>query len=834
MVRIVVTLFIVLFFLNSRGQNSKISMNISDKSVAEVFEILKQEYAAEIAYDYDILSKMVVNVKFSDLTLKQATKYICDKCGLDFKYSGDTFLIFLKDIKHNVSGFVFDKSTNEKLVFASLLVDKSYGTTSNNLGFYSFNYKPTDSVRVRISYTGYEPTDTVLKVDKNRSVNYFLKSRAEELKEINVVKHTKKLISIDPQNMNYEFAPAYSSSLPLINDSDLLNAITHIPGVFIPQDGTSGLSLRGNDSYENIIMLDGFRIFQLNHLLGNISTINAKYVKKINIYKSYYPANHGGKTGGMIQMTGKSGDKNRYSTDFTINMLNLNLLTEIPVNEKFSFVFAARRSYNDFASTYFTEKIVNKKAENDDETISTDFDESNKLKSLNFYDINSKLTYKIDKKQNIEFNLFTSHDNADKEYRFKDSYVENTISDYKMWDNNCFSLNWNYQHSNNHFISINSGYSNFESHLITEFKNVYHNNPGYDIQKNDETNRVENFYMNYESAIKSGIKYNVKFGATYKNNRLDINSENGETVEDDSESNELTAFVQNQFFLTKKLSLNYGLRATYYDLTNKIYPEHRLNIKYAVNDRVKVTASHGNYIQFLTGISNLQIYSKNNFNWALAGNNDNKPQKSVNNQIGIYYNNFPFTFGAEAFYNFTENKKYTFNTQNISNYSEEKSINQSNAYSTGIDFIFNYKSKYFETNLSYTISESMIKSGTEKEYIPSETDQNHKLTFINTFRFKKNNFSVKYTYASGKPDFYYDGNGNIDWDRLINFKRFDISYYREFQLKNNIKLSSGVSILNVFNSSNISDSYIISNNKNTTYKVESIKFTPTFFISIKF
>ncbi|HRC33410.1 MAG TPA: carboxypeptidase-like regulatory domain-containing protein, partial [Bacteroidia bacterium] len=79
--------------------------------------------------------------------------------------------------KFTISGYVNEKGSKESLPGASIyLPDLKSGTVTNNYGFYSITIPANDSLRIVISFIGYQPQIKILKLTQNISLNVELSS----------------------------------------------------------------------------------------------------------------------------------------------------------------------------------------------------------------------------------------------------------------------------------------------------------------------------------------------------------------------------------------------------------------------------------------------------------------------------------------------------------------------------------------------------------------------------------------------------------------------------------------------------------------------------------
>jgi hypothetical protein len=121
----------------------------------------------------------------------------------------------------------------------------------------------------------------------------------------------------------YRFAAAGTSysfltqdelqSMPRLADEPL-RAVTRLPGV--TNNGFSALGqIRGGETNETSIVLDGLRLaepFHLKNFLSPVSLLDSRLVNTIEVYAGGFPALYGGSLSGVIEATSVSPDRPRY------------------------------------------------------------------------------------------------------------------------------------------------------------------------------------------------------------------------------------------------------------------------------------------------------------------------------------------------------------------------------------------------------------------------------------------------------------------------------------------------------------------------------------------
>jgi iron complex outermembrane receptor protein len=153
-----------------------------------------------------------------------------------------------------VQGYVFDNSSNETLIGATLIASNGTGTVTDFNGFYQLSL-PEGKHELSISYVGYEALKKTITLYKKTELNLFLSSQI--LNEVELVSDIARsretpvaFSNISPKQLQEELA---GQDIPLILNST--------PGVYATQggggDGDARISIRGFNQRNVAVMIDG-------------------------------------------------------------------------------------------------------------------------------------------------------------------------------------------------------------------------------------------------------------------------------------------------------------------------------------------------------------------------------------------------------------------------------------------------------------------------------------------------------------------------------------------------------------------------------------------------
>lgn len=175
-------------------------------------------------------------------------------------------------------------------------------------------------------------------------------------------------------------------------EPDIMKAITFLPGVAAGKDGMSDIFVRGGDRGQNLVTLDGMKIYNSSHMFGLVSLFNTDIVKNVDIYKGIFPARYGGRLASVIDVTSRDGSDSTRTYHVSVGMLSSTAFAQGPiVPGKLTFAVAARAGYSDLFNIPARKRFYDLDFDN----AATYNDMNNYYTSQSFYDINARVRWKL-------------------------------------------------------------------------------------------------------------------------------------------------------------------------------------------------------------------------------------------------------------------------------------------------------------------------------------------------------------------------------------------------------------------------------------------------------
>ena len=95
--------------------------------------------------------------------------------------------------------------------------------------------------------------------------------------------------------------------MPGLAEADVLRAVEVLPGVVSTSDYSSAYNVRGGSADQNLILLDGFPVFNPFHLGGLFSVFNADMIARADLLSGGFPAEYGGRVSSVLSIDSDAG-----------------------------------------------------------------------------------------------------------------------------------------------------------------------------------------------------------------------------------------------------------------------------------------------------------------------------------------------------------------------------------------------------------------------------------------------------------------------------------------------------------------------------------------------
>ncbi len=787
----------------------------------------------------------------------------------------------LKPIKRNflLSGEIADSDNGERIPFATIMVEgTTKGVTSDQNGHFALEKVPADTAVIVISYLGYHTKKIELTPQKeNPSLFVEMKLQSVGITEVFVNgRKDDKALQQSTIEQKIKMSPIALKILPNIGEKDIMRGFQLMPGVSASNEGSAGMYVRGGTPDQNLILYDGFTVYNVDHLYGFYSAFNSNAIKDVQLHKGGFDSKFGGRLSSVTEITGKDGNSKKVSAGAEVSLLSTNAYVEIPKGDKFTSLFAFRRSYQG----YLYDKITSLSKASTGNSNSFVMGLGNSDNSSYFYDLNGKITYKASDKDVFSLSIFNGTDYLDNTPHFgmrggggappggsslSGGSISMSNTDYTRYGNVGASFKWTRKISetltSTSLISFSDYYSTRdERRSITVDLNgvstimksgILENNNLIDISLKNDWKYVYDDKNIFEYGA-FGTYYAIDY--TYQqNDTLTILNKNIKAAI-------VGGYVQDKMmFFDNLLTITPGLRFNLFSATGKIYPEPRLNASYLFSKRLTANFATGLYNQFANRVVREDVMTGNRDFWILSNGKDIPVSSSKHFNLGLNYDLSDYLFSAEGYYKLNQNvnefsMRYRSVPQPGTSVQSTEQFFTGNGYAIGMELLAQKKAGNFNGWICYTLGQVKNRFPLQSsKYFYANQDVTNEIKMVAIYKFGNFDFSASWIYATGRPytaplggytlnlidgtsSAYYSVSDKNSY-RLPDYHRMDVAAsYRFDMFGKKGKLNAiSLSVFNLYNRTNVSSKqYQLVDDVILESDISYLGITPNLSISVKF
>ena len=728
--------------------------------------------------------------------------------------------------RYTISGSVMDAVSHETLLGATLYEEGSgLGTATNEYGFYSLTL-PAGRVRLEVSYVGYAPMIKELTLSGDVTLNHLLEP-AVGIEQVVVYGDRRHSGALSAQMGAIEIPIAQIKSAPtLFGEQDVLKSLQLLPGVQAGSEGSAGVYVRGGGQDENLMLLDGVPIYNVNHMMGFFSAFNPDAIKSVTLFKGNFPARFSSRLSSVIDVRTKDGDMYAYHGNVSVGVVSSKINIEGPLwKGRTSFNVSLRRTYSDLITTPAL-ALLSK----------SELEDGVAYGGYYFYDLNAKITHKFSDRDRLFLSLYMGDDEVYVNVRESLSQSVDWREEARLkmnwrWGNMVASARWNHVTSPRLFMDASVTYTRYRNDLGV----------GSEINTEDTTGKeMMDIYLGANSGIEDitakvdwswmpSTEHNVRFGASYINHRFnpdvavarstfsaeELDEESGEVVDtlitfDEMIGNRLiraheaVVYVEDEVSIGDRFHANVGLNYSGFGVGGEFYHslQPRVSARMLLADNLSVKAGYAYMTQYVHLLSNNSISLPSDL-WVPVTERI-KPMSSSQVSAGIFYDVAGwFDLSVEGYYKTMNNLlEYKDGASLMATSSGwEDKVCMGKGWSYGVEFLLQRSVGRTTGWIGYTWAKAMRQFDREGQVInggrpfPAKYDRRHDVSITLSHRLTDNiDLSATWVYNSGNcatlamqwyqglpGEFYYNGmmsNAiNLEYIPSRNNYRYD-AYHR--------------------------------------------------------
>lgn len=705
--------------------------------------------------------------------------------------------------KITINGTVKDVENGETLIGVNIYDRQTQqGAITNNYGFYSYTTL-SGEVDLLFSYVGYQPFQVNFLLEKDTTMVIQLQP-SSQLEEVVVEAARTDQIQENTQMGSINVPLRQIRDLPaLFGEVDVFKVLQLLPGVQSGTEGGSGLYVRGGGPDQNLILLDGVPVYNATHLFGFFSVFNADAINNVELIKGGFPARYGGRLSSVIDINMKDGNMKKFQGEGSIGLISSKLTLEGPiVKDKTSFLLSGRRTYLDLIAG----PIIKKQSGGKEDV------------GYYFYDLNAKVNHIFNNNNRIYLSFYGGDDKGYSRYNDKGEFNQTTYTSKEEtglgWGNMITAARWNHVFNQRLFANFAATYTRYYFKLFTE----------YDESRTINGEQVDDFYSaEYRSgirdyAIKADFDYipnsnhYLRFGISNILHRFTpgvfVAQDKNQGIETfggkESDSQEFSAYVEDDMQIGKKMKLNVGLHYSGFLVKEEQYSflQPRIAARVLLDERTSLKASFVTMAQFIHLLTNAGLGLPTDL-W-VPSTPDIGPQKSWQASMG-YYKSLPgnLELSVEGYYkNMIGLLEYQDGASFLNleeNWEDKIEIGEGRSY--GAEFLLQKKSGKTTGWLGYTLSktERRFDQLNEGDWFPFRYDRRHDISLtVSHHLTEKIHLSGTWVYGSGNsisvPTHTYNSYSGAEGFN----NRAYVEYYESrnnFKMRDYHRLDVGISFI---------------------------------------
>lgn len=747
--------------LKAQELNGKLNLKLDNSTLEEFIKAIENITTYSFIYSENIKIEKRINIDVQSKTIDEILQTVFQNEPVTYKISGKHILL-QRDIpkaterRFTISGYVTDQVSSETLIGVNVLDKIRFkGTSTNPYGYYTITL-PEGDTELIFSYLGYASRQLSFKLSKDTLVNVMMVTD-NELEEVVILsdKIESGVNAIHTGAIDIPMAQIKNTPV-ILGESDVMKTIQSMPGVQSGVDGSAGLYVRGGSPDQNLILLDGIPIYNVDHLLGFFSVFTPEAIKKVTLFKSSFPARFGGRLSSVIDVRMNDGDMKKFHGSLSLGLLTSRFNLEGPiVKDKTSFNVSFRRTYLDLITRPF---------------LSDDIDVG-----YYFYDINAKLNHKFSDKDRLFFSFYHGNDYLMNENKDEWGEVGNITGSFDRtkarWGNLITSMRWNHIVNNKLFANTTLAFNQYQLSLDARSSYKYRDDEG-------------NYHTKYSSGIRDLSiqtdfdynplpKHHIKFGAEYlfHNFKPETTTSKVSTTEGGAKrdtiynansnskinAHEVSLYAEDNIDISSKLRTNIGVHLSAFIVQGKAYfsLQPRFALRYQLKDGFALKASYSKMNQYINLLTSAPISMPTDL-WVPVTKKV-KPMNAHQYSLGAYYTGLPgWEFSVEGYYkdmnNVLEYKDGSYVMGNSSSWEDKVEMGKGRSF--GIEFMAQRTVGRTTGWISYALSKSdrkFAKGGINNgERFPFKYDRRHTVDVILNHKFSdKMDIGISWTYMSG-------------------------------------------------------------------------------------
>lgn len=232
-----------------------------------------------------------------------------------------------------ISGYVIDARSGETIIGVDVLIkDTDLGSSTDMNGFFVIRGISPGTVQLLFSHVAYRDTLKTVQLGEDDIFLGSIPLITEPIRgeAIEVSANRGHIVQPEMDIAGFQVDPVVLAEVPQLN-KDVFQLVKYSPSVTISDALSPLYYVRGGDSGENLVQLDGMTIYNPQHTLSMQAIFNPYAIKDIEMLVGGFDAEYGGRNSSILYIASREGSREKVQGDFRPSTSGVVGAVEFPV-----------------------------------------------------------------------------------------------------------------------------------------------------------------------------------------------------------------------------------------------------------------------------------------------------------------------------------------------------------------------------------------------------------------------------------------------------------------------------------------------------------------------
>ncbi len=328
----------------------EIEINVTNQRLTEVLSMIGEKAKIRITYTNIRDIRLIQVSRFSAASsCENVLQELLDIYDFTYVHQPDGSLELANALQYSrISGKVTDSNTGDPMIFANVFFENTQiGTTTDKDGMFILDRITPNMYHLRIQFMGYKTQSYRFNLQRGKNIylRIILESDVLQMEPLQVTATTSEAIVHKVEISSFTIRRRQLDIIPNFGEKDVFQTIQMLPGIATTSEYKSQFYIRGGNSDQNLVLMDGGILYNPFHFSGILSSFDTDAIDQLDVYAGGFSAEYGGRLSSVLNIqTRRGGDE--YKGKMNISPISFKLLVEIPDQKRWiSHLISFRHSF---------------------------------------------------------------------------------------------------------------------------------------------------------------------------------------------------------------------------------------------------------------------------------------------------------------------------------------------------------------------------------------------------------------------------------------------------------------------------------------------------------